>query len=121
MPHILVIDDDDDIRMNLREMLEREGYEVAEAPDGKKGMRLFRESPADLVVTDIFMPEQEGLQTVKELRDDFPAVKIIVISGGGRLDPEPYLKIAGRIGADKTLPKPFRRDDLLKAVEELLG
>ena len=120
MPHILVIDDDDDIRMNLREMLEGEGYEVADAPDGKKGMRLYRESPADLVITDIFMPEQEGIETVKELRDDFPDVKIIVISGKGRLDPEPYLKIAGLIGADKTLTKPFRRDDLLKAVKELL-
>jgi len=121
LAHILIIDDDDDVRMNLREMLENEGYRVADASDGKKGMRLFRKSPADLVITDIFMPEQEGLETVKELRKDFPTVKIIVISGRGRLDPEPYLEIAERFGADKTLAKPFRREDLLRAVDELLS
>ena len=120
MSHILIMDDDDEVRINLREMLENEGFEVTDAPDGKKGMRLFRERPADLVITDIFMPEQEGLETVKELRDDFPTVKIIVISGGGKLKPESYLKIAGQFGADKTLTKPFKRDDIIRAVGELL-
>ena len=120
MGHILIMDDDDNVRMNLREMLEREGYEVVEAPDGKKGMRLFRESPADLVITDIVMPEQEGIETVKELRDNFPTVKIIVISGGGKLKPEPYLKLAGLLGADKTFTKPFKLGDMLRAVKELL-
>ena len=81
-----------------------------------------REKPADLVITDIFMPEQEGLETIKELKHDFPAVKIIVISGGGAgLKPEPYLKIAGQFGANKTLTKPFKRDDILRAVKELLS
>ena len=120
IPHILIMDDDDDVRMNLREMLENEGYRVTDAPNGKIGMRLFRESRVDLVITDIVMPEQEGLETVKELKDDFPAVKIIVISGGGKLKPEPYLKLAGQLGANKTLLKPFKRDDILSAVKELL-
>ena len=83
MNRILVIDDDAPFRGMLRQVLGREGYEVMEASNGKEGMALFRAEPTDLVISDILMPEQEGLQTIKELRRDFPEVKIIAISGGG--------------------------------------
>ncbi len=121
MARILIMDDDDDVRLNLREMLENEGFETADACNGKKGMAIFRKNPFDLVITDIFMPEQEGIETVKELRDDFPFVKIIAISGGGKMKPGLYLNIAGQLGADKTLTKPFKREDILRAIEETLS
>jgi len=118
---ILVIDDDDQFRGMLREMLERAGYEVADAPNGKEGIRLYRENPADLVVTDIIMPEKEGIETIMDLRREFPEVKIIAMSGGGRIDPEEYLHMAEKLGAKRTFAKPVEREELLKAVGEVLG
>jgi len=120
MYRILIIDDEEMIRRILRRMLETEGFEVADAPDGRVGMRLQRESPADLVITDLIMPEKEGLETIKELREEFPQVKIIAISGGGWIAADPYLVTAKRIGADRTLAKPMERKSLLAAVRELL-
>ncbi len=72
MPSILVIEDNEDIRALYKRILERAGHKVIEAPDGKAGTRLYRESPADLVITDIIMPEKEGIETIKELTSDFP-------------------------------------------------
>ena len=120
MKRILVMDDDVTFRKMLRKILEREGYETIEAEDGKEGMRLFRAAPADLVITDILMPEQEGIETIQELKRDFAGVKIIAISGGGRLDPEEYLRAAEQFGAARTLSKPFDREELLGAIRELL-
>jgi DNA-binding response OmpR family regulator len=120
MARILVIDDDVQIREMLRQMLEREGYEVADAPDGKAAMKIQREDPAHLIITDIIMPEKEGLETIKEVRQEFPEVKIIAISGGGRIKPEPYLKIAEKFGARYIFTKPVEREELLAAVLELL-
>ena len=77
MPRILIIDDDDLIRQMLRDVLEREGYDVADASDGKQGLRVFMENPADMVVTDLVMPEKEGIEIIMELRRDFPELKII--------------------------------------------
>ena len=114
------MDDDVTFRKMLRKILEREGYETIEAEDGKEGMRLFRAAPADLVITDILMPEQEGIETIQELKRDFAGVKIIAISGGGRLDPEEYLRAAEQFGAARTLSKPFDREELLGAIRELL-
>ena len=88
MSRILLIDDDDQFRGMLQQALRREGYEVVEARDGKEGVICFRTAAIDLVMTDILMPEQEGLQTIRELRAEFPAIKIIAISGGGAGDPE---------------------------------
>jgi len=120
MSRILVIDDDDQIRAMLQQVLQREGYEVIEAADGKPGMRLFRERGAELIITDIIMPEKEGLETIMELRRDFPEVKIIAISAGGRLEPNQYLDLAKKLGAQVTLIKPFEREELLAAVHGLL-
>jgi DNA-binding response OmpR family regulator len=120
MARILIIDDDEQIRSTLQQVLELEGHEVVDAPDGKVGLQLFREEGADLVITDIIMPVKEGLETIMELRNDYPGVKIIAISGGGAIDPHVYLHYAKEAGAMRTLPKPFEREELLQAVGELL-
>jgi DNA-binding response OmpR family regulator len=121
MPLILVIDDEVHIRTLLREMLERSGYEVMDAPDGAAGIRLYRENPADLVITDIIMPKKEGLETITDLRIEFPEVKIIAMSGGGTVGPESYLQIAEGFGALRIFAKPFKMNELLAAIQELLG
>jgi len=120
MELILVIDDDDQIRELLRNVIEHAGYEVMEASDGEEGIRLFRERRADLIITDIVMPRKEGIETIMDLRVEFPEVKIIAMSGGGRLGPETYLEIAEGFGSDHILTKPFSNEELLKAVHELL-
>jgi len=101
-------------------MLIDEGYEVVEAADGKAGMRLFRESPADLVITDLIMPEKEGIETIMDLRRNFPDVKIIAMSGGGIIQAEDYLGMAQGVGAHRVFEKPFGVSDMLKAVRDLL-
>lgn len=121
MARILVIDDDADVRGVIRRHLVTEGHEVVEAPDGKAGMKLYREHPADLVVTDLFMPEQEGLETIRELKRSFKDARILVVTGaapGGRLD---FRAHATALGAGATVSKPFTREELLNAVQGLLG
>jgi DNA-binding response OmpR family regulator len=120
MARILVIDDDDQIRAMLGQVLKREGHEVAQAPDGNVGMRLFREQGADLIITDIVMPEKEGIETIIELRNNFPEVKIIAMSGGGRMNADEYLALAKSLGVKATLTKPFELKELLAAVRALL-
>jgi len=120
MARILIIEDEDVVRQMLRDMLERAGHQVVEAPDGEKGIQLYRAEPTDLIITDIIMPKKEGVETIMELREEFPDVKVIAVSGGGRIGPTDYLEIAKRIGAARTFKKPFDRRELLKAVSELL-
>ena len=119
MPHVLVIDDDDPVREMLRMTLERNGYEVRTAEDGEKGLRLMRQQAPDLVVIDIVMPNKEGLETIPELRRDFPGVKIIGISGAGE-GPGSYLATAKHLGASRTFSKPLNIPQFLDAVRELL-
>lgn len=121
MPRILVIDDEAPVRTLFQMTLERAGYEVAVASDGKEGMESHRECPADVIITDIVMPEKEGLETIVELRRDFPEVKIIAISGGGRIGPDSYLDMAKSLGAHCAFAKPVNRDELLAALRELIG
>lgn len=120
MALILIIDDDSKIREVLRQILEHAGYEVVEASDGGEGLRLYRERQPDLVIMDIVMPRKDGLETITDLRIEFPGSKIIAISGGGRLDPKPYLELAEGFGANRLLTKPFGHEEFLKAVEDLL-
>jgi len=120
MAHILIIDDDPQMLNMLGQILEREGHEVVKALDGKEGLKLYRENPTDLVITDIIMPETEGMETIMELQRDFPDVKIIAISGGGHNIAESYLYMARVLGVHKTFAKPIARDELLKAVREIL-
>ena len=120
MARILVIGNDEGMRSLLRDMLEEEKHEVWEAPDGRVGIDLYRQHHPDLVVTDIFMPEQEGMQTILELRKKTSQVKIIAISGGALSEGLKVLRAAGDFGALRVLAKPFLPQDMLKAVKELL-
>lgn len=120
MARILITDDDSQVRTMLHQMLERAGYEVVDAKDGREAIKLFKEQPADLVITDIIMPEKEGIETIMELKRDYPGIKIFAISGGGRVGPENYLKLAEKIGALRTFSKPFDRKEMLAAVAEAL-
>ncbi len=120
MARILVIDDDDQVRLSLRMALEDAGYSVEEAADGKVGLRLFHQNPADLVITDLIMPEKEGIETISDLRKGSPEVKIIAISGDCNADPDSYLFTARAMGALQTFKKPINLAELLDAIEELL-
>jgi CheY-like chemotaxis protein len=127
MKRILVIDDDTSQREVFRESLEKAGYEVLEAPDGQTGLQVFRQQPCHLVITDIFMPEKEGLETILELKREFLYVRIIAVSGGmtwpqddGNLMTETVLEAAERLGADRTLHKPVTIQRLLNTVDEVL-
>ena len=129
MTKVIVIDDEEDIRITLKEVLGRAGFEVEVASNGNEGMNLLREHGADLVITDIIMPGSDGVETAHNIRTEFPKTKIIVMSGGGNAAPlgyEPaaitktaYLASAAAIGADLTLTKPFDREELIKAAKEL--
>ncbi len=119
MADILVIDDDEDFRDMLCRLLTRDGHTVVACGDGKKGVDLFRQNPLSLVITDLIMPDQEGIETIIQLRREFPAVKIIAISGGGRVTPEIYLNLAASLGALKTFTKPFDTGEFLAAVRAL--
>ncbi len=122
MATILVIDDDEGIRELYRRILEKAGYQVFDAPDGEAGIRLFREKPADLVLTDIVMPEKEGLETIMELKKEFSQVRIIAISGGGKATTSfTCLHLAKMLGADQALTKPIPRTKLLETVKAVLG
>jgi DNA-binding NtrC family response regulator len=120
MGRIMIVEDDKAVRELLREILKRAGHEVIAAGNGKEAIALYQENPADLVITNILMPEKEGLETIQEMRSDDPDIKIIAISGGGQIGPADYLEIARRFGAMRTFSKPFDRKELLAAVDELL-
>ena len=116
---ILVIDDDDQFRLMLRRVLEKEGYDVFEATNGKEGITAFRRLQTDVVITDIIMPEVEGVETILNLRKEFPDVKIAAISGGGRNAPEGYLVMAKKLGAEFVMEKPIDRKLFLEKLEQL--
>ena len=121
MARILVIDDDDAVRSAVRRILEPLGHEVQEADDGAAGLTLLAGKGADLVITDIFMPGQDGIVTVRRIRKEFPDVKMIAMSGGdssGRMD---LRQDAVLLGAAASLRKPFEREDLMRAVAAVLG
>ncbi|MCW5211501.1 response regulator [Desulfobulbus sp. TB] len=120
MRKILVIDDDEQMRKLLCRAMEYAGFEVKAAADGRKGLYLFEEGFYDLVITDLIMPEQEGMETITFLRKNYPQVKIIAISGGGRIGPETYLPAALELGANRAFAKPFSIDQIINAVRELL-
>ncbi len=120
MAQILVIDDDPAMRETLCRVLTREGHLAFEATNGRTGLARLKEQPVDLVITDILMPEQEGLETIMRLRREFPDVRIIAISGGGRLGFCNSLSYAEKFGAAYTLAKPFTPPELLKIVQQAL-
>ena len=121
MKKILVIDDNPSVRHTLGRILQRGGYEVATAVDGRKGMIAFRKEPPDLVLTDIIMPEREGLETIRDILAERPGTKIIAISGGGRIGNTDFLDLAKKMGATDALSKPFDPDALLELVARCLA
>lgn len=121
MPRILVVDDDPISRQILRAMFENKDYDVTEAEDGVEALKRYRENNIDLVVTDIFMPEKEGVQTVRELMKENPAVKIIAVSGGSSSANYDSLDWIKMFGVKHTFTKPFNAEVILAAVEELLS
>lgn len=120
MARILIIDDDAPIRALLRKILEQDGHTILDASNGKIGIALYRAEPTDLIITDIVMPEKDGLETVMELRHDFPEIKILAMSGGGRDGGTHYLTSAKAFGAVHTLSKPFTPQKVLEVVQTLL-
>lgn len=120
MKKILVIDDEASIRSLLGKMLEREGYFVMTASDGKEGMKLFNKEAFDLVVTDLIMPEKEGVEIIIELRKRYPEIPVIAMSGGGCISPEAYLNMARLLGADAVLEKPVQKKIFLEIVRKSL-
>ncbi len=121
MADILLIDDEDIFREVLATALQHEGHTVRQAGDGMVGLKLFHEKPADLVITDIVMPEKEGLDTIRDLHRDFPAARIIAMSGGLAHDSRLYLHMAEKFGAAAVLAKPFSLADLHRTVATVLA
>jgi DNA-binding response OmpR family regulator len=120
MSTILVIEDDRQFCRALRLALEEDGHTVTEAGDGREGLKSFEAHPADLVVTDLIMPEMEGVETIRALRKINPTLKIIAITGGGRGAPDNYLAIAKKFGAAQVFAKPFEIRTLCAAVKAML-
>lgn len=120
MAKILVIDDDDSMRSVLRMGLETAGHLVLEAANGTEGLRQIEAGGVEVVVTDLLMPEMDGIEVIFNVRKKYPSLKVIAISGGGQLPPEGYLKIAQRGGARRILMKPFKLEELLQAVKDEL-
>ncbi len=120
MPRILVIEDEPLLRQMIGIALSKANYVVVECEDGRKGIEAHEKQPVDLVITDLIMPEMEGIETIRCLRKLSPTLPIIAISGGGRVTPESYLSIARRMGATKVLAKPFELTLLCATVAELL-
>jgi DNA-binding NtrC family response regulator len=121
MPEILIIDDDDTLRDVLVEYFESMGYGVMEAPNGRLALERQMKHPADLVITDLIMPEENGLETILELQRRYPSLKIIAMTGSGHFGALEDLKTATILGAHRTFSKPFHLEDMLQAVKELLN
>jgi CheY-like chemotaxis protein len=116
--NILVVDDDAGVREVIRAMLESAGFSVSLATNGREAVSMLGSASYDLILTDLVMPEQEGISTIKEIRQKYPDMKVIAMSGAFGGD---YLRIAGYLGAHGTLAKPIRLESMLKTIAEVLG
>ena len=121
MSHILVIDDEEKVGALLCRFLERGEHTTAVARNGKEGLRLYLENPADLVIVDIFMPDMDGLEVIRTLRKETPECRVIAISGGGQMGMPDFLPTARKLGAQHVLKKPIRGEELLAIVGEMLA
>jgi len=120
MSHILIVDDDTSIQKMLKIFFENKKYRVTVASDGREAVYLQSKQPADILLTDIFMPEQEGLETIREIRDKYPKTKIIAMSGGAFYRaPNDYLTIAQKIGAHDIICKPFELKEIYEKITQL--
>ena len=121
MASVLVIDDEDSLRAALRRNLQKSGYQVVEASEGRQAIQLLASSQVDLVLIDIFMPGKEGLETIRELRKSYPNIPVIAMSGGGSKGMADVLHVAKVFGARRALLKPFTGQELIEAVQHELG
>jgi len=121
MARVIVIDDQEPIRRIVRRALENDGHEVLEASDGEVGMELLERAPADVVITDIFMPGMDGIQTLREIRKRFPAIKVIAMSGGDSTGLLDLRQDAELLGALKSIQKPFNAREIVELVRGVLG
>ena len=122
MARILIIEDEEAFRSMLRQVLMESGHTVREAKDGSEGIALYRQHPADLIITDINMPVKDGMHVINELQRDFPGVKIIAITGSGNAEQwDFYLDVSRILGAKRTFLKPIHMPELLAAIDELLA
>ena len=119
LKRILLVDDDADFRSMLKTALELAGYPVNGASNGREAQSLQRSAPADILITDIFMPESDGFEVIEAFRKEFPRTRIIAISGGTRVMKTDYLATAGLIGVDAALQKPFEVEALLDLLRKL--
>lgn len=117
---ILIIDDDELMRTTLEAILGTAGYETATAANGRRGLDWLEQNSVDIVITDIYMPEQEGIETIIELRQNYPSIKVVAISGGGEAGTPSMLEFAEKLGAMRALHKPFTVDQVIGLVKELL-
>jgi DNA-binding response OmpR family regulator len=121
MPGILIVEDDNDLREMLKVSLIRKRFTVLDVENGKDAIIHFKPTVTDLVVTDLIMPEEDGLKVIMKLREIKPSIKIIAISGGGKAGPGSYLNMAKALGADAIYSKPFSVNELITKIEELLS
>ena len=117
VPRILIIDDEETVRTMLREVFEQNAYEVVEAPNGQAGIEQYRQQDIDLIITDIMMPKKDGFETIRELRETQPDIKIIALTGYGLHN----LPVAYDLGASRVFEKPISPHDLLQAVKDMLA
>jgi CheY-like chemotaxis protein len=121
MPGVLIVEDEKELREMLKTSLIRRNFRVLEAANGKDAIIHFKPAITDIVVTDLIMPEEDGLKVIIKLRELKPSIKIIAISGGGKAGPGSYLNLAKALGADAIYSKPFSMNDLIGKIEELLS
>lgn len=121
MPTVLLLEDNAAYRNVMSEVLTLAGFEVCAAPDGRRVPEILRERSIDLVITDLVMPERDGLETITELRYSHPRLPVIAISGDVPLNRDLYLRLAEKLGAARVLAKPFKMDELVAAAREALA
>ena len=118
---VLLIDDEPMVRKIVRKMLERAGHEVVDVENGRAGLDRLERAPFDLIVTDIIMPDVEGIEVLMTVRERHPSIAAVAMSGGGRMGNVDFLEVARKLGAAATLEKPFTQDALLKAIDQSCG
>lgn len=121
MARVMVVEDDQGVRRAIARMLENDGHEVVEEANGHSALRHFAGDPVDLVLSDVYMPDMDGLDLLKRLREGFPEAKIVMVSGGGRLRAESVLEAAKALGASRVLAKPFSPEEIRDIVNETLA
>lgn len=115
---ILIVDDDWHVRDLFRVWLEREGFLIYEAENGKKAVEVHKNTPIDLLICDLIMPVQEGIETIRQFQDEFPEIGIIAISGGGQSSPDSYLSMAELLGAWRVFSKPIAMVDVISSIHK---